>query len=172
MNNSLCAIKKKIIMSQKGFTLVELMLYMALMSIFLVVLTELFLSTLETKKESDAISSVEQDGRFILARLSFDLNRASQVTTPSSVGSTTQNLTVVINGNPYTYELTGNNLTLTGVSTTDNLNNSGSAISNLSFQRIGQGGKPTIKFSFTATSKIQRVSGPETKEFTTTVGLR
>jgi len=163
-------IKNKI---RTGFTLIELILYMALMSIFLIVLSELFISILEVRKESEAVSSVEQDGRFILTRLNYDLNRATSVTTPASLGETSTNLVIVIGGDTFTYALTGSNFQLTNTNGTDNINSSGSQISDISFKRIGNsGGNPTIKIAYTVTSVTQRVGGAEVKTFNTTIGLR
>src|SRR4030042_5852170 len=72
---------------QKGFTLVEILLYMGLLAILLVVLTEILVSILAVKIEFEATSSVEQDSRFLLSRLFYDINRASAITTPGSIGS-------------------------------------------------------------------------------------
>jgi len=158
---------------KKGFTLVELILYMALMAIFLIILTEIFVSILEVKKESEAVSAVEQDGRFLLSRFNHDLNRATSVSTPATLGDSSSSLVLVIGGDTFTYSLSSGNLQITNTNGTDNLNSSGSTISNVSFQRIGpSGGEPTIKITYTVTSATERVGGAETKTFNTSVGLR
>ena len=156
-----------------GFTLVELLIYMALLSIFLITLTGIFVNIMEVQLESDATSAVDQDGRFILSRLAYDINRAQNVTNPSGLGSTTSNLDFTIPGISYSYSLNANNLQLSENGQPSNLNSSETQVSNLTFQRIGNLlGKHTFKIQFTITSKTQRPSGPETKTFTTTIGLR
>lgn len=157
---------------QKGFTLVEIILYMALLSIFLIVLTDIFVSILDVRRESEATSAVEQDGRYILNRFMYDIPRASSVTTPASLGGSGSTLAIVIGGTNYTYSLSGGNLQLND-GTINNLNSSGTSLSDISFQRIGNsGGKDTIKIQFTLTSVTTRPKGSEVRTFQTTVGRR
>lgn len=159
-----------------GFTLIELIIYMALLGIFLLTLTDIFTSILDVQLESEATSAVEMDSRFLLARLSYDINRASAITTPSAIGESANSLTLVIGGINYTYLANGNSLELTNNSGTSSLNGSETAISGLTFQKIANssvsGTKETVKINFTATSIAQRTQGPEVRNFQTTVGRR
>ncbi len=165
--------KFKISNLNRGFTLVELIIYMGLLVIFLLVLSNIFASILDVRTESESISAVEQDGRFIMARLSYDINRASAVSTPASLGGSGNSLTMVIGSVNYTYALSGSNLVLTNDLGTNNLNSSESTISSLSFQRLGNsGGKDTVKIQFTVNSVAQRDKGVETKTFYITGGRR
>src|SRR3989338_7067480 len=95
----------------KGSTLIELLLYMGILSIFLMILTQLFLSVLDVSTESKQVSSVVQDGRFILARLRYDIQRADAINSPS-LGSSDTTLSLDIGGNTYVYTLSGSNLEL------------------------------------------------------------
>lgn len=162
--------------SGAGFTLIEIIIYMALLSIFLLTLTDIFTSILDVQLESDATSAVEQDGRFLLSRFSYDINRASSITIPSAIGSSSNSLSIVIGGITYTYALGGSNLGLTNNLGTSNLNGSDTAISGLTFQKIANstiaGTKETIKINFTISSITQRTQGPEIRNFQTTVGRR
>ncbi len=155
--------------SGTGFTLIELIIYMGLMTGFLVMLSNIFGSILSVRVESQASSSVEQDGRFILARLAYDVNRA----TVSSVPNTTT-LVLTIGGQAYTYSLNGSKLQLVQPAGTDLLNSSGSTISGLTFQRlVNTGGREdTIKAQFTLNSVSQRAGGSEVRSFNTTIGRR
>lgn len=159
-----------------GFTLIELIIYMALLSIFLLTLTDIFISILDVQLESEATSAVEMDSRFLLARLSYDINRASAITTPSAIGETANSLTLVIGGINYTYLVNGDSLELANNSGTSSLNGSETAVSGLTFQKIANssvsGTKETVKINFTATSIAQRTQGPEVRTFQTTVGRR
>ena len=150
---------------------------MALLSIFLLTLTDIFVSILDVQLESDATSAVEQDGRFILSRLSYDIPRATDISTPHQIGQTRSNLIMTIAGvTTYEYKENGGDLQLINDLGTNNLNSSESTISNLSFQRIANSAVPdtkdTIKIQFTITSKTIRSGGPETKTFQTTIGRR
>ena len=158
---------------KKGFTLVELLIYMSLLSGFLIVITELFASILDVKLESEATSAVEQDGRYILTRLSNDISKSSSISTPGSLGSTTTSLVMVVSGVTYTYSLNGNNLQITNNLGTNSLNSSESNVSAVNFQKIGNpGGKETIKINFNIASITSRTGGPETRMFQTTIGRR
>src|SRR3989344_9039760 len=65
-----------------GFTLVELLIAMGLLSILLVVFTSIFAETLAMQLRSETISNLQTDGQFISARLLHDFNQATAVTTP------------------------------------------------------------------------------------------
>jgi prepilin-type N-terminal cleavage/methylation domain-containing protein len=162
--------KKKL---QQGFTLVELLLAMGLMGGFMVVLTTIFSSVLVVQNESQATSSVSQDGRFILARLSYDIGRASSITTPAALGGNSTQLVLVIGGVNQTYSLNAGNLQLVNNNGTNILNGSESVISGLSVTRIGNvGDRETIRLVFTVTSEARDNAGTRTQTFTTTVGRR
>lgn len=157
----------------KGFTLIETSIYMAIFLIFILVLVEIFASIVEIRSESEATSAVTQDGRFILMRLSYDINRASAILIPANLGESSDMLKMTIDGDTYTYKLAGNNLQITNSLGTDNLNSSETVISNLSFRKIGNpAGKETVKIKFTVTSRAQRKKGAEIRTFQTTVGRR
>ncbi|OGD85669.1 hypothetical protein A2164_03085 [Candidatus Curtissbacteria bacterium RBG_13_35_7] len=157
----------------QGFTLVELIIYMGLLGIFLIILTDIFVSMLNVKGKTEAVSYVEQDGRFILSRFGYDIPQASSITIPQNLGESGNSLVMVVNGSTYTYSLVSNNLQLNNGSTTENLNSSETEITAITFQKIGNsGGKNTVKIQFTIESITQTTTGAETKTFTTTIGRR
>ena len=169
-------IKKIRLSSQKGVTIVELLLYMSILSVLLTILTSVFVSALDVQSESNAVSSVEQDGNYIIARLAYDVHRAQSINIPVSNGSpATDNFQIVVGGVNYTYSIdANNNLILTNNLGVNNLNNYGTSVSALSVQRLGNTGKVenTLKINFTVTSRTKRVSGFETKNFQTNLSLR
>lgn len=156
----------------KGFTLVELLLYMGIFTILLTVITTIFTQSIDTQLESQATSSVEQDGRYILAKLIYDINRASSITSPT-LGNSASSLQIVVNGVTQTYQLSSGNLTITDSNGTNNLNGFDTSISNLSFRQLGNvGGKNSIRINFTASSITERNTGPEVRDYETTAGIR
>lgn len=158
---------------RSGFTLVEALLAMALMSAFMIVLTSIFTSVLAVQTESQATSSVAQDGRFLLARLSYDIQRADDIVTPAPLGGAGGRLTLSIGGENHTYEVIDGSLTLDNDSGTAVLNGSGTTVSGLSVQKLGNsGGTETVRLSFTVNSQARDNAGPRSQTFTTTVGLR
>lgn len=156
-------------MQRSGFTLVELLLYMGLLSIFLVTLTDLLVAILDVKEESAAVSPVEQDGRFIAERLAYDMYRAAAITNPSALGASANNLAFTVGATTYYYGLSGANLQFgnsTGSPATSTINGSETAVSGLSFQKIGSSaGNSGIIAQFTVTSIPKRTSVIETKTF-------
>lgn len=168
-------IKKIRLLSQKGVTIVELLLYMSILTVLLTILTSIFVSALDVQSESQATSSVEQDGSYILARLAYDIHRAQSINIPATNGATNNNFQIVISGTNYTYSVdTNNNLTLTNSSEVNNLNNYGTKISDFSVTRLGNVGgvEDTLRITFTVTSRAKRISGFEAKDFQTNLSLR
>lgn len=160
-------------MNKKGFTVVELLLYLGLLTIFTVILTRIFTAILDVQLESVATSAVEGDSRFIFSRLAYDINRADSIVTPNAPGVEADSLTLMMGTIANTYSINLNNLMLANDNGAHQLNGYGTQISNLSFMRLGnENGKNSIRITFTITSTVQEVSGPETKIVETTIGIR
>lgn len=153
--------------------MIELAVYMGILAILLLVLTSFFVTALDVQLESQSTSAVEQDSRFILNRLSYDITSADDMTIPINAGNTDTSLRLVKSGINYTYALNENNLTLTDNTGTDVLNSPDSIISGLSFKRVHYtGGRPTVQIKFTVTSVTKAKSGKNSQSFQTTIGLR
>lgn len=168
---------KKISKSKKGagFTLIEFLLYIGIFAIVLIVTLQMFGSVFEAHLESQANSDVGADGRFILNRFNYDMNRAQSISTPASAGSTSTTLSIQVDGNTLTYSLNNNNLILqnSGTNSSDQLNSEGTDVSEVSFLRLAGGdSKDVIQLSFTLTSKVVRRTKKEVMDFQTTGGLR
>jgi len=168
---------KKFIHQTKGFTLIEMLMYMGLFLILVGILLNIFLSILDTQLSSDTNSSVDQNGRYILARLIYDIQRAQAITTPSIPGQSTNTLQITANSINYSYALdTNGNLQITDTTNhigPDNLNQYDASISALTFSRLGNtGGENTIQIGLTITSRTKKRNGPEVKVFQTTIGTR
>ncbi|MBI3380277.1 hypothetical protein HY029_05995 [Candidatus Gottesmanbacteria bacterium] len=162
----------KLLKKNFGFSIIEIIIYIGMLSVFIVVLTNIFISTIDIKLESESIAGIEQDGRYLIAKLAYDINRAQSITSPS-LGATGNTLQITVNGVNETFTLTNGKIQITKNSSTDDLNGYDSLVSNLTFQRLGNvSGKNNVKISFTISSITQRSKGPETKTFQTTVGIR
>ncbi len=159
---------------QAGFTIVELLLYMGILSILLGILTSIFLSALDVQLESQANSAVAQDGNYILAKLTGDMHKATSISIPSSLGGSATNFQIVVGGVNYTYNENLGNLELNDGLETNSLNSYNSSISNFSVTRLGNSGKveDTLRINFTLTSKTRKNTGYETKNFQTNLALR
>jgi hypothetical protein len=158
--------------SRAGYTLVELIIYFALVSLLFIQLTSLFLAVLDTKKDIHAVSGVERDGQFIYSRLVYDITRAQQIIEPAALGATSTRLRLSIDGVEYTYEVVNSNLTLTRNGQSIPLHTK-TVASELSAIRLGNvGGKHTVQLKFRITSPIIENRGQETQLYQTAVGIR
>jgi hypothetical protein len=164
---------KKYLNMQKGFTLVEMILYTSMLTVFLIVLTGIFIASLDVKSESETASDINQDGRFILSRIIYDIHRAESISVPQNIGNTSSTLTAVINGINYIYSQNNNNLELTNNLGTDQLNGFDTQISGFTVKRIGNiGGRNSFVINYSVTSKTLRNGQTESKTFQTTIAQR
>ncbi|HUD44122.1 MAG TPA: hypothetical protein VMR41_01125 [Patescibacteria group bacterium] len=165
---------KKLNFLQKGTTIIEMMMYMVIFAILMTILTQIFTSILDSETESKATSSVEQDGAYLLSRLSYDVKRAQAVISPTTYGVASTSATLNIGGINYTYSSSpSGNMILINNQGTNVLNSSDTTIANLTFKRIGNvGGKSTLIINYQMVGTTQRVQGYERRNYQTTVSLR
>ncbi|HEX8932442.1 MAG TPA: hypothetical protein VF810_04765 [Patescibacteria group bacterium] len=164
----------KIVSVWRGFTQVELILSMGILMVLISILTTLFGQILDVQTQSKATSSVDQNGRFMLARLIHDMQSASNIVTPAAPGSQSATLQINVNSVNYIYNLDNNgNLLLTNNLGTNALNSYDASISGLMFTRIGNGDiNDTVRVAFTVTSRVQQANVFEQKSYQTTLGLQ
>ena len=135
--------------TNKGTTIVELIIYMLFLSVFFIILTNIFVTSLETRLEAETTSAVSIDGRFILTRLMYDIERSEAIISPA-LGSSDSTMAIVLSGVDNTYQLQGGNLVIINNNGTNQLNSVNTRLTNLTFKRIGNsGGKNTIRVNFT-----------------------
>lgn len=158
--------------NQNGLTLIETLIYMGLLSIILVVLTEVLYSTLDAFLESRSYTSLQQDSQFILTKLANDIKAASSVTTPASIGGSGGTLEIIIDGDSHNYLVSSNNLVLTNPLGAFNLNSSDTRVSSISFTRLGTSEVDSIRINLTIESSVIRNGERESKNFVTTVQTR
>lgn len=163
--------KKKLL--QKGYTLVELVLYMGLLMTFIGVLTSLFGNAVDIQLDSESNAVVSQDATYILSRLTYDMHRAQTVVSPASSGAVSQALVIKINNVNYTYgrDLNGN-LTYSNNLGNFILTTHTASISALTFTNVSNAAstQDTVKINMIITSTIPGTT--EQQEINTTLGLR
>lgn len=142
---------------QKGVTIIELIVYIGLLSIFMLVLLDVFVTILNNKLETEATSSLNQDARYIYSKMSYDVANADSFTVPAA---TQLNL----NAGSEIYNLSGGNLLLNS----ERLNSQETKVDNISFVKVGN----TVQVSFTIESLVLLSSGEKTRTIKTTFGLR
>ncbi len=167
--------RKKINKSlQQGFTVIEILLYMGIFSILLIVLMQFFTMILSTHAESQSTSSIDQDARFILNRLSYDIHDATTVSSPTLGSSCTWPAVpgcqlVFSNG---TYSVVSGDLNLTQGGVANVLNSNKTTLTSITFETRGNsaaGSKKSVQIKFTLQSKINTNTA---KSFQLTVSTR
>lgn len=162
--------------NEKGLTLIEMLIYMGIFTILITVLANIFTALITTQINSQATSAADTNGRYILARLLYDIQRASAIITPATPGTTSTGLQITINGINYLYSTDNSGdfqiKDITDNLPADNLNGYDASISAVTFTRIGNIGEDTIQIHFTVNSQTNETKGPETRTFQTTVELR
>jgi len=163
----------KHIKTTKGFTIIELILFMGLFSIILLVLTTLFGEIVQKQLELQSMSDVESDGAYIFSKLEYDIARADGVIFPVASGDSENSLVLDIGGTTYTYNLVGDKLQLDAGGETFDLNNARTEITNIGFQRLGNpGSTTTIKTTLDLRSLTKEASGQRSTQIQSTFGLR
>ncbi len=157
----------------RGFTLIEMMIYMGLLSIFLFVLTDLLVSTLDVRSESTSAFSVAMDGEFLQKRIEYDLRRSENILVPATTGTQSNSAAIIIAGTTYSYAVENGNLLLTVGSQSNQLNSDGTQVNNFVVTRIGNGtSTDTLRFSYTVSSRthIRGEAGESTSYLFTVAG--
>jgi type II secretory pathway component PulJ len=172
-------IKGPLLKSRKGASLIELILYFALLGIVLVIATDIILRTSEFSLETSSRNNLQDDARFVISRLSYDIRRADSISNPANLGDNSSTLMLAVGSETHTYNLLGTNLEYqkeTGPPTviqTSNVNSSYTKVNSLNFERLGNSsGKHTIKITFELEGTQAQKGGPVQKTFITLVGLR
>jgi Tfp pilus assembly protein PilW len=97
--------------AKNGFTLVELILYIALAAVILLATTELLGLVLTSRIKNQTIAEIEQEGSRVLNIISFEIRNSDAVTGPPPAGSNST-LTLIKQNNPtpVIFSLSGNTL--------------------------------------------------------------
>ncbi|MCB9812975.1 MAG: prepilin-type N-terminal cleavage/methylation domain-containing protein [Pseudomonadales bacterium] len=158
---------------QKGFTLVELLIYMGLSMILLAIISGIFISVLSVRNESIKSSSLEREGRYILARLSHDVYSAQDIIEPATLGESSTTLQLLVNSDLFTYSINDDKLYLTNTSGTHLL--SGESVNVMSFNvtRLGnEGGKNAVEIELTTQSQNVSEGKIENRNYQFILALR
>jgi hypothetical protein len=160
--------------AKKGFTFIEILIYMGLLATFVAILGSLLFSILDVQLESVGSSDLDHDGQYLLARISYDIRRASSVSLPASPGQSASVFNFIASGVNYAYALDAGNLVVTSGGSTLNLNSFGTTVQTFSLTRLGNpSGKPSFRVSFDLESKaVSLHQKSQTRSYQTTINLR
>jgi hypothetical protein len=161
-------------MIKRGFTIMEMLLYMGIISVFLLVLSGVLIAVLDTQLQSNSASSVDQGGQYLLVRLQYDVRRAQSIITPAAIGSTADSLSLNIGGVTYAFSVNSGVLSTTFGGKSYALSPYDVSISNFTITRIGNtGGKNSLRIGFSVTSNtVSTTQKSQVRNYQTTIDLR
>lgn len=145
---------------QKGISLVETIVYVAIFSIFIIGLAQFSTTLSSTRLHTQGVLEVNDQGSQAIKLITQTLRNASSVNSPT-IGNSGSSLSVVTNipaTSPTIFSLSDGVLYITeGVGSPIALTNNKVVVSNLTFSNFSRASTPNIiKISFTITSASTR----------------
>lgn len=142
---------------RRAFTIIELLLYIALVSVLLLSLSAFWANTIQSRIKTQTISEVDEVGTQAMNLITQSIRNADSVTTPA-VGTSGAGLTLTMataGVNPTVFDLSSGVIRVTeGATPAVNIISDKLAITNLSFQNLSGVGSPgVVRVSFTVTYK-------------------
>ena len=137
----------------RGFTLVELIIYIAIASIMFGAIASFVFVLLESRNKNIVINEIEQQGLFALETITQTVRNAKDINTPA-LGTDSTSLSIdVVDGssNPTVFAISNNVINITeGIGSLISLTNSHISATNISFKNLSRTDTPDIiKIQFT-----------------------
>jgi prepilin-type N-terminal cleavage/methylation domain-containing protein len=165
----------------KGFTLIEIILYMSLLAILLTAFTPFMLQLIKGGEKASSGQDVYSTARYISERIKFEIRNSNGIYAASStfnanLATTTGAIFSIIGdspNNPTVFTVSTSTGTLfisQGASAPVALNPSSTAVSNLTFSNNSSADNKSKNFRFTITVKNSGGKGQEYEASTTIVG--
>ena len=162
----------------RGFTLIEMLLYLALMTIMIAVLGGIGVNVLASNAKAHALEEVGYNAHFVFEKLRTAVNDASSIDGPTGNG-TSSTLTLSMGDaskNPTVFTLADGILTMTeSAGQPITLSTDGVTISSLQFRDVSYPASPStvrIEMSIDAYNPEHRKAYDAGGQFYTTVGQR
>lgn len=96
--------------NQSGFSLIELLVYIMILSSLVLITTNLFMSLSNGRAQSEARTMVDSSLRFALEKIGQDIRSASSVTTPNIAGANSSSLILIASSSTITYSVASGKL--------------------------------------------------------------
>lgn len=137
----------------QGFTLIELVLYIGIVSIILTTVTSLLIAIFSARSKSQTVSEVEQNGNVAIQIISQVLRNATSINTPTQ-GNSGSSLSINVTDSaksPTVFDISNGVLRITeGTSQPVNLTSNRITVSNLTVKNLSAGSSfQTAKVNFT-----------------------
>lgn len=163
---------------QAGYTLIELLLYIAMIGVLLGAVVAFFGMTTDARVKNQSITEVNEQGTYVMDYIAQTVRNASAITSPA-IGASGSSLTLTVpmaSLSPTVFSLTSGVLQVKeGTATAVPLTSSKVQVSAFTITNLGRSGTSGIvKISFT----INRLNSSGLNEydyqrtFTTSVGIR
>lgn len=145
----------QLLRNRNGFTLVELVLYIGISSVFLLTVSVLLAALLQARIKNQTIAEVEQQGLHVMQIITQTVRNADTITSPTqgtSAGSLSVN-TIIPGLNPTIFDLANGVIRIKeGVEVPVPLTNAHVTASGLSFSNLSRAGTPgTVRIQFILT---------------------
>lgn len=167
----------KILRISTGYTLVELLLYVAMLGILLSAVTYFFGTAADARIKNQTINEVNEQGAFLLQSMTQTIRGATSITTPA-IGASGSSLTIVVptsSLSPTTYSLSNGVMQIKeGTAAAVSLTNSRVQISSFTvtnLSRSGTKGIVQLRFTVSHSNPSARAEYDYSRTFTTSVGL-
>lgn len=165
-------------MNEKGYTLIELLLYVTIVGTLLVAVSIFFAMTSESRIKNQSIVEVDQQGTFVMEYIASTVRNADSITAPTA-GGTGASLTLAVPTGPLSptvFDLNGTTLQVTeGASAAIALTNSKVQVTSLAFKNLSRASTPGVVQISLTLSRINPSGRNEydyQKTFITSVSLR
>lgn len=141
----------------KGFTLIEVLLYLAMLSVFIVVIASFWQGLMDVTQKGKAMNTVNTEGQFMMTKILQKIRESESITSPlagnsaSSLNLANQNLVL----NPTIMEFNNGSIRISeGVTPFASLNSGEVVVSNVSFtNNTATNSKGLIRVQFTVNYK-------------------
>lgn len=160
--------------SQTGNTVIEMLLYLLLLTIFLLAMFNLFGQIISSRSRSASVSLIQRNGNFLINKISQDIRQSSSISVPATIGTSAVSLSLNIGSSNFVYSQNSGLLIISHGGSDYVLHDLGTHIENFSVHRFGNSpGKPVINVGFTLFSDIvETISAPRSQSYNFSVSLR
>lgn len=161
--------------SAKGFTLVDVLLYVGFAAILFTGISVTLMELIAARVKSETIAEVEQQGQQVMQLITQFVRNAQSITSPAT-GNSASNLTLVTDSGTATFGLSGNTIRITENGGAAEATTSSQLIaSNLAFKNLTRTGTPgsvRVSFNLTHSNPSGRNEYSFTGHFVSSASLR
>lgn len=164
--------------NEKGFSLLELVLYIGLLAIILTVASTLLVTLLEARAKHQTITEVGEVGQQVTSAITQAIRNADAITSPAT-GTSASSLTLATfttATNPTVINLSGTTLQIKeGTSAAIPITSSYVTVSSLTFTNLTRSGTPgviQVRYTLTYVNPSGRNAYSVTENFYATAALR